>query len=567
MPPVGMRDLMHTMLEAVASRYRLPSVPGLSWATVYLGSICVAIVFSVVSGGEFRGTRLMAVLGVFVFMAMWWVWVIGFFRSAISPEQYQAVPHLRRAAFWLVFSLWIAASWFASLAFVLYQWFVLAVFSFVVAASIRHRRWREICCAVVFLSWSVVACIIVYPQFKGFPIHWIEFVALAFFVMAGTGALIGILRTMPLLGVGLLLIWTTPMFYGKLLFGLTFDQLLGLIYQLTSQGATHFMVAAFLGMTLLVGMFGLSADRATNRRVPGQNFMSQLEYASLHSVRFARWIRKLSLHDRLLRMASFTGSSTERLLSHAFGKIHHWSFAWLPATFLLLWFVVTTAVTGNSLGGEGGYMFSAIATMSASAMLGVLPQTFNSITKSEREQQMLSLTTRWDQSKAMNVVLIKNSARYWLAFATVGLAFVGLCGLFLHAELIRYLQSISLVFATAGLCFAATLWRFSHAGTSRSAFRLIPWLMVAASPLAVDFLYRFYKLGVASRLLEQMRADPSESTRNILEPLLYEMLRMERLADLAPYAAMLAVVSIVIAWRVRRFLGYGRVLPAGNALA
>lgn len=572
-----MRERMHTMLEAIARQHRLPKIRGLSWATLFLAVILVVAVVSEISvGTRYRRASIWVIFTSLVFLNVWWVFVVGFFRSAVSPEQLRLLPGARPASFWFVFGTWVGFSWLGSLMFVFYTWFPAVIVAVVLAVSIRNRRYRELAIATLVIASFIIACVVWKARFAGLSISWSGELLVLFLNVGALFAIVGILRAMPLVGGAILLLGTTSVF-AAFIFRHELPDVQSVVHVTTMRVMVYLSLDIALMAIFLVGLFGLSLDRMADRRTGGLSFWDQLASSTSGMRRLADWLRRFSIYDHLLRLASVSSSSAERLLGFAFGKVLHWSFAWVLVAFFLFWFVLE--VTMNYLWASNdaalrmpehsainsGTYFT-LAMMTSGLMIRAVSSALSNFTKLYREQQLLSLAPRWPGTPELNRVFAKVMVQYWGAIALVGFIGLAIPWAFLQTDPFRFFQSIAILLSMVGICVAISLQRYSHMDTKPGMSRVL-WCVVAAIPVIVHIVHRRYASSLTGEILEKVRANPSEEMRALLEPLFYQTLYMERPIDLVPYAVMLLVVSVFLAWRLRKFLRYPRVLPAGNALA
>ncbi len=415
----------------------------------------------------------------------WYRFVASMVRVC-SPINLRTTPRLRRNVLLATSLLWLGLSMLLATFFTNPYMFCFVVWALAAAMTQPSDRVRSVVfiCAALWVAYALPSITLKFVALDE-PALW-ETPKTMLMMCAVTGSLLGLagmFAVFPRAASLVCIAWVGSMFVSKPWLGMTFTELLRLIYSLSSQFATHMMVAlALLGLTLF-GLVGINGERLINRHQ--RNNQTQRKNEAKRDSAFQTPRQRPAMYRHFLKRVLQQHESRDKpreLLPITFGPVMHWTSAISETAWIVALLIV------------GPYLFSfafkslghAELTASWLLILPVTLVTFLAATERElhrthREQRMLTLTPGWPAPAAVKSIFTNWLIQY-VGALFVCFALMVLCSAWVHdLSYADFMQPLMTLLLTA-LIFFGTALR-SYTTRRQSGFtRLLQKMAVGMTP-------------------------------------------------------------------------------------
>jgi hypothetical protein len=326
--PLGL--LIRQLLNAVVTRYMLIPRYGVTWFRLYVFACIVLAAVSAAGWRTINSVLITLSVSSLLFIALWWFQFVSGMHMLSPTSALQLVPRYRRALIVLVVASWLMTAMLLATFFIFYEWFFVSVLAFMFASSLSTEKERLL--AIVLISLLILIAIFIgydndmlriFRQKDNLLLN-IETGVTLWASFAGILALLGVTRTMPLVAVIIWVVWIGAMLFSTPIFGMSFHDLLNIIYNASTQMFTVVITALMLFGLMMHGLIGKSLDPRL-LGVGNDNKSGVLALFANSSWRKKSIWQTLPGYDYFLARRLERPFSFQLMLAFMFGRLGHWT--------------------------------------------------------------------------------------------------------------------------------------------------------------------------------------------------------------------------------------------------
>ncbi len=359
------------------------------------------------------------VLPTVILVLYWWYKFVSSMANLCSPINQQLTPGLEKRVAGATCLMWLMLSMLLATFFANSYLFCAVVWS-VAAGLVQPSRRIRATLFMLACLWTTYGLTTFFLQtrFSSRPAFAWENVEILIAVCAVSGGMLGLaglVRLFPVVGTLFWVAWLSSIFLSEQLFGMTFTQLLYLIYGMSSQFLTHVGIALMLIILTLFGLLGFKGDlrfRHRQRTWQAQAFFGThwdyLRGTGLQWNKFTGYGPLLNLTLRQIAGAE----KCQRLLGFCLGPGGHWAgVLWISAMWSAMFVLFPHFIPEPDKAEFAAMLISGlpVAFASLQAQLG------RSIFRTRNEQEMLALSPGWPRDQLINSAVKSIVFRYTLS--------------------------------------------------------------------------------------------------------------------------------------------------------
>lgn len=427
-----------------------------------------AVVFGSITASfgslDARPTMTVIALPSAALVLYWWYTFVSSMANICAPSRAHLVPGLRHRVAVATSMLWLTLSLLMASFFANPYAFCFVVWTLAAAMVQPSHRIRLVVFSAAWL-WIAYAVATIAIKIGPGPFHALEIMTMMLAVAGGLLGLTGLMRIFPVAALLLLVAWLSSIFLSKPVLGITFSELLSVIYSMSSQFVTHVAIALALLIFTLFGLLGFRGDllikrqrQSTGQGALGRGFMTPQGRPKWGWTAIQAYLASLR---RSLTLGAGPAKQ-ERLIFYVFGPTLHWTnIVWLSLMWALLLVVVPflsplvmSKVTASELSAGWLNMFPIIFVTLHKWLGDVIYQT-------RKEQQLLALSPGWPSNHTQKQWTVAFLLNYCLASLTCCLA-ITFAAVWAHGiPTSEYLQPILTVVLSTIAMFGAALSSYS----------------------------------------------------------------------------------------------------------
>lgn len=406
-----------------------------------------------------------------ILVLYWWYTFVSSMASVCSPINQQLTPGLERRVAGATILLWIMLSMLLATFFA--NPYVFCAVVWVVAAGMIQpsRRVRTALFQVAWL-WTAygLASVFLQMRFSTKPTLGWENVEILIALCAVTGGMLGLaglVRLLPVVSTIFLVAWVSSMSFSAQLFGMTFTELLYLIYGMSSQFLTHVGIALLLVALTLFGLLGFKGDMRFKQRQRAWRaqavFGTHWDYLRGPGSQWSKFSGYGPLLNLTLRQIA-GAQKRQRLLGFCLGPGGHWTgMLWISVMWCTMFVLFPTFMPSRN----NGELVAALIAMFPVAFASFQAQLGRSIFRTRNEQQMLLLSPGWPSDQLIKSGVKSIVFRYTLScLLSCGIG-VLVAGWAYDLPFSAYSQSLSAILLSSILMFGHALRDYSQLNSAQ----------------------------------------------------------------------------------------------------
>jgi hypothetical protein len=518
---VGLAILMREFLASVVEKYKLTPKYGVSWFKFYMAACCLLIIVNAIGWKNVDSTLKALSIFSMLFIAYWWFQFVSGMHALASLPSLRLVPRYRLALALLVAGMWFFVALLAGTFLLFFEWFFVSVMAlaYVSSLSSEKERWYgfllvSLLIIIATIVFYTIELLLFFRPSDGLFLK-IQIAAQMWAVPAGMFALLGVTRTLPQIAAILWALWLGAIFFSKPILGMSFNDLLSIIYDTTSQTTTHTFTAFSLFCLMMYGLIGKSLDRSLvklNERV-GFKFKA-LDFHQKFSLQGKSVWQLLPGFDYFLSHTLKRPFSFQPMLAFMFGRLGHWtSMLWYGLIIGLILCFWMYKIPNRHFHSDESLRLSVNVNLSFLAFLYVVSfanhitkYTLAAFTRYYTEHRILSLAPTWPNTTLVRHCLlmfsIRNTAIYLLIGALMIVACIAISGipldwmasLFWHPFVIVLSGALAMLIGLLKSVTPITVEK-SNAGSTASR-QFIVVLLLMSAPGMLPFLLRMHSIPV-----------------------------------------------------------------------
>jgi hypothetical protein len=433
--PLGL--LIRQLLNAVIARYMLIPRYGVTWFRLYVFACIVLAAVSAVGWRTINSVLITLSISSLLFIAIWWFQFISGVHVLAPTSALRLVPRYRQALIVLVVALWLMTSMLLTTFFIFHEWFFVSVLAFMFATSLSTEKERLLA-ALLILLLIVLAIffgynndmLVVFRQNDDLAFK-IESGITLWATFAGILALLGATFTQPLVAIIIWVVWIGAMLFSAPIFGMSFGDLLDIIYNASTRAFTNLIAALMLFGLMMYGLISKSLDHRLLSAGSG-NKAGVLTLSDNFSWRKKSLWQLLPGFDYFLARALKRPFSFQSMLTFMFGRLVHWTSA-LWCGVLLGFMLSANSIfrprpshsydsVEKILAESNIFMFAFFYTMGV--MFSMAQFTLATYGQRRKEHQLLSIAAAWPGERQYRQYLLLHFIKYALASVALGSIFI-----------------------------------------------------------------------------------------------------------------------------------------------